>query len=417
MKYTSLSLGLLAMFYTLSANANSTKLQDILRYALNEDPRVLEAKANVAVAQAQTKISQAGHYPILSVTNTQVLSQKHKDTSDRKSSRPTLKGQVNLYSWGAIENEVQRDRHKEGFFKFKKDETQEQVGKIITELYLTALRAKENIIVYKESLKRHQNILRSIQTIANYDEGREFEVEEAKSRLLQVESIIEQQTRVLNVSLSQINRYTKSPISENDLFDPFPNRQPEKFIANYKNSTLNQNPTYLAQQEELASTQAGVKAAKAKLLPAINLQGEVYNKGYEVYLGVSWNIFDSAAYHSVDHNQYSEAAAKAKLQEILLELQEQARSSEIDMKQNNRRLGVVTKQIASQKRVLSSVELQFDIAQRSLLDVLNSYKELTDIQVEEVNIKNDYRIAALNYLISQAQVAKWAGIQRINLNL
>ncbi|MGX2951075.1 TolC family protein [Ursidibacter sp. B-7004-1] len=416
MRYFALSLGLLTVFYTLSVNANPTKLQDILRYALNEDPRVLEAKANVAIAQSQTKISQAGHYPVISATNTQVLSQKHKDASNKKESRPALKGQVNLYSWGAIENEVERDRHKEGFFKHKKEETLEQVGKAITELYLTALRAKENITIYKESLKRHQHILQNVKVIATYDEGRSFEVEEAKARLLQVESIIEQQTRLLNISISQINRYTQSPISDKDLIDPFPNGGTEKFITSYKNQTLN-NPTYLAQQSELASTQASVKAAKAKQLPAINLQGEVYNKGYEVFLGISWNIFDSAAYHSIDHSIYSEASAKAKLQEILLELQEQARTSEIDMKQNNRRLAVVKKQISSQKRVLSSVELQFEIAQRSLLDVLNSYKELTEIQVEEVNIKNDYRVAALNYLISQAQVAKWAGIQKINLNL
>ncbi|MGX2967184.1 hypothetical protein ACWIW6_03890 [Ursidibacter sp. B-7004-1] len=102
MRYFALSLGLLTVFYTLSVNANPTKLQDILRYALNEDPRVLEAKANVAIAQSQTKISQAGHYPVISATNTQVLSQKHKDASNKKESRPALKGQVNLYSWGPL---------------------------------------------------------------------------------------------------------------------------------------------------------------------------------------------------------------------------------------------------------------------------------------------------------------------------
>ncbi|MGX2974866.1 TolC family protein [Ursidibacter arcticus] len=415
MQYFRLFLGGMAMVYILSVQASPNKLQEVLQYALNEDPRVLEAKANIYVAQSQTKISQAGHYPVLSVNNNQILSQRHKDSSDKKDSRPSLKGQINLYSWGAIESEVERDRHKEGFFKHKKDETQEQTGKSIIELYLTALRAKENIAIYKESLKRHKTILNHIKTIATYDEGRAFEVDEAQSRVLQVEAILEQQSRVLNVTLSQLNRYTKEPMSVDDLQEPFITQNPEQFIAQYKNPELNNNPTYLAQQKELQSTQAGVKAAKAKLLPAINLQGEVYNKGYEVYLGVSWNIFDMASYHSIEHNRYTEAAAKAKLQEVLLELKEQARSSEIDMKQNDKRLSLVKKQINSQKKVVSSVELQFDIAQRSLVNVLDAHEELTEIQVEEVNIKNDYRIAAVNYLVSQANVSKWAGVERINL--
>lgn len=420
MRYPHLFIGLFAIFCSISTHANtksssSNQLKSILRYALTEDPRILEAQANIQAAQSQTKISQAGHYPIISVTNTQMLAQHHRNSGDKKQSRPALKGQVNLYAWGAIENEVERDRHKEGFFTHKKAETQEQTGKSIIELYLIALRAKENIAIYQESLKRHKTILGNIKTIATYDGGRAFEVDEAQSRVLQVEAILAQQTRVLEVTLSQLNRYTKVKMSAQDLQEPFANQPLEQFLSTYKNAELQNNPTYLAQQKELHSTQAGLKAAKAKRLPAINLQSELYNGGYEVYLGVSWNIFDLASGYSVDQNQHTEAAARAKLQDVLLELQEQSRSSEIDLKQNSKRLVLTKKQIQSQKKVIESVELQFEIAQRSLVDVLNAHKELTEIQVEEANIKNDYRVAAVNYLVSQANVAKWAGLERVSL--
>lgn len=415
-KFSQLSIAFISILASLDISAHTSgSLQEILRYALTEDPRILEAKANVSVAETQTKISEAGHYPIISVTNTQILSQRHKDQFDKKRSNPGLKGQVNLYSWGAIENEIERDRHKESFFKYKQEETKEQVGKSIAELYLTALLAKENIAIYKESLKRHQSILKNIQSIVDYDEGRAFEAEEAQSRLLQVESIIEQQSRVMHISLSRINRYTNKALTEKDLVEPFVNDSPDKFISRFKNTKLNNNPTYLAQEQELQGAKAGVRAAKAKLLPAVNLQGEVYRRGYEVYLGVSWNILDIASYRSVDQHAYTENAARAKLEEVLLELKEQERTSEIDMRQNSRRLAVTKKQINTQKKVVSSVELQFDIAQRSLLDVLNAYQELSQIQVEEANIKSDYRAAALNYLVSQAHIAKWAGVESIHL--
>lgn len=398
-----------------SPSHSENNLQALLRYALTEDPKILESKANIAIAESKTNISKAGHYPVISATNTQILSQRHKNSSSHLSSRPALKGQVNLYSWGAVENAIERDKYKEEFFRHKHTETKEQVGKSIIDLYLTALRAKEIINVYEKSLSRHKKILKNIKVIANYDIGRDFEVVEAESRLLQTEAIIEQQLRILNITLSQLNRYTRSPLTETNLQDPFLNQNIDEFITRYRSEDLNSNPTYLAQQNELNSAQAAVKVAKAKRLPAVNLEGEVYNKGYNVYVGVSWNIFDSAAAYAVDQEHYSETAAQAKLQDILLELQERARTSQIDMKQNSRRLAIVKKQITSQQKVVKSTELQFDIAQRSLLDVLNAYKELSDIEVEQVNIQNDFRIASLNYLVSQARVADWAGIKNINL--
>lgn len=141
-----------------SSRVSGGSLKSILRYALNEDPKVLEAKANLASAEAQTKAAKAGHYPSLSVVNTQLLTQKNKNSDNRKFN-PTLRGQLNLYSWGLVESEIEYSRHKEAFFKHKEEETREQVGKTIIEYYLMALRAKEMIDAHQDSLKRHEKIL------------------------------------------------------------------------------------------------------------------------------------------------------------------------------------------------------------------------------------------------------------------
>ncbi|MBN6710575.1 TolC family protein [Haemophilus haemoglobinophilus] len=397
-----------------TSKAAEGSLKSILQYALHEDPKVLEAKANLASAEAQTKVAKAGHYPSLSIVNTQVLTQKDKNSEHRKFN-PTLRGQLNLYSWGLVESEIEYSKHKEAFFKHKEEETREQVGKTIIEYYLMALRAKEMITAHQDSLKRHEKILQKIETMASHDVGRAFEISEAESRLLQVESSIEEQSRILDIALSRLNRFSNKPITAQDIQDPFKN-DTNVFIKQYKNEELyKSNPTFLAQKNELDSVKANLKASKAKLLPAINLQGDLYRGGYQVYLDVSWKIVDLASYHTVDQYRYTENAAQAKLQEILLELQEQARSSEIDMRKNNDRLAVIKKQINTQKQVVSSVELQFDIAKRSLLDVLNSYRELSSIQIAEIDIKNDYRLASMSYLVSQAKVAKWAGIENIHL--
>lgn len=410
MKFSRLSVIFLSLYF-INSYATASSLKEALHYALSQDPRVLEAKANFAIAEAQTNISKAGHFPVISLNNTQTLAQKDEFSSSGFQSRPSLRAQLNLFSWGAIQNAVERDKHKEGFFKFKASETQEQVGKSIIELYLSALKAKETIKIHQENIKRHKNLLNNIKTVARYDSGRGFEVIEAESRLLHAEATIAQQHRTLQVTLNQLNRYTKRVFTEADLQDPFINETPEKFVQQYKNGDLINNPTYQAQQKELESAKANSKVSKSKLFPAINLEGEVYKKGYNVYLGMSWNIVDLASYRAIDYGRYTEAAAQAKLDEVLLELGEQAKSAEIDMQQNKNRLAIVKKQIAAQHKTVRATELQFNVAQRSLFNVLNAYKELSDIEVEEISIKNDFRVAALNYLVSQAKVGEWAGVK------
>jgi len=64
------------------------------------------------------------------------------------------------------------------------------------------------------------------------------------------------------------------------------------------------------------------------------------------------------------------------------------------------------------KDVVKTYELQFKIARRTLTDVLGAYNELSSIEQENVTAHNDFRDAALDYLVAQSQMAVWAGIKK-----
>lgn len=392
-----------------------TTLKEILQVALVSDPTLDEARANISMAEAQTKVSKAGHEPIISIANTNVIAQKREDGSERRSG-PSLVGKVNLYAWGAIEAEVARDKHKEGYFQHKFNETREQIGQKVGELYLSALRAKENIVIYRESLKRHEKMIDELKVIVTYDSGRVSELNEALSRYNQVESNILQHERIMQTALSRLNRYTQSPMTSADLVDPFANTPAEHFISQYYNPDITANPTFLAQRQEFESAKADVEAAKARRLPAINLEGSANRRERELYLNVAWDLYNPVAKYQERQSYYSQKAAEAKLQEIELEVSEQARTAEIDMLRNQQLAKVAHKQIELQKNVVQDTELQFQIATKSLLNVLDAYQELTSVQATEVAARNDFRNAALLYLVSQARVSTWAGIATLSLN-
>lgn len=390
-------------------------LKEILQVALVIDPTLDEARANIGAAESQRKISEAGHHPIVSVANTGVIAQKRTHSSERRSG-PAINGKVNLYSWGAVEAEIERDKHKQDYFQHKFTETREQVGRQIGELYLTALRAKENIVIYKESLKRHDKLISDLKVIVSYDGGRASELNEALSRRNQEEATILQFERTMHNALSRLSRYTSKRLTEQDLVDPFNKVSAEQFIRQYHNPNMASNPTFLAQQKEFESARAAVDAAKARRKPAINLEGSASRFEREVYVNVSWDLYNPASKYQEQQSYYSQKAAEAKLQEIELEVSQQARTAEIDMVRNQKLAQVAHKQIGLQKNVVRDAELQFDIAMKSLIDVLDAYQELTAVQATEVTARNDFRDAALLYLVSQARVSAWAGVTTLSLN-
>ncbi|KLT73527.1 transporter [Neisseria arctica] len=408
LKHSVVSICLMLATQTLSAKG----LQDILKYALVSDPSLLEAKANENAAKSTTKATRAGHYPVLTLTGTQVITQKHKYDSNDRNNGLGVRGTMNIYSWGGIEASVRRDKNKEVYQKYKYFETQEQLGGEIGKLYLTALRAKETLLINQKSLDRHNNLLKDLSVIAKYDTGRRSEVVEARARQLQVATTIAQQRRTMELALSRLSKYTNQPVTADDLQDPFASDSVASLTGNYKIDGSHLNPSYLAQQAERESANAELAVAKAARLPALNLEGVLTKDSKELYMNMSWNVLDVAARHNVAKNAATLIAAESKLEQIAREVQEKARTAAIDMQQSEQRADITAEHIVAQKEVVRAYELQFKIARRTLTDVLGAYTELASIEQEYVTARNDFRDAALEYLVAQSQVANWAGVKQ-----
>ena len=128
---------------------------------------------------------------------------------------------------------------------------------------------------------------------------------------------------------------------------------------------------------------------------------------------MTWSLFDEAKRHTVGKNEHTLVAADARLDNILREVAERARSAEIDMAQSEQRVNITAEHIIAQKEVVKAYELQFKVARRTLTDVLDAYSALSNIEQDNITARNDFRDAALEYLVAQSQVAKWAGVTEI----
>ena len=397
-----------------SQSVYSASLQDVLRQSLQNDPELLEAQANKQAADSDIKIAKSGHLPTLTATATQVLAQSHRyESNERKRGiNPGVQGKLNLYSVGGIDSRIRYSEHKYDYYHYKYYETQEVLGQTIGRLYLAALRAKESIQAAQNNLQRHDKIIGDLKIITQYDKGRQSELDQALARRLRVQAYLVEQTRVLELNLSRLGKYTQTRLSPATLQDPFAGETAVSVMRRYRSADLAMQPSYQAQQAERESVLAEIDVNKSSRFPSIDLIASATRDNKEIYLNFGWDFFNPSANYQVERSAQTLVAAEAKADQILRDVSERTRSAEVDMRQSLNRTHIAEQQIAAQKKVIKAYELQFKIARRTLIDVLDSYSDLWSIESEVVASRNDFRDAALEYLSSQAAIAQWAGLNQ-----
>lgn len=399
-----------------SSFAFAEDLPAILRYSLQQDPSLMQANAETEGAYNSMKASEAGHYPTLSVTGQSVLAQKHTSDTSRMRDDAGVRAKLNLYAWGGIQAAVERDRYRLEFYQQKYYETREELANTISSLYLTALRAKESLVIAKKNIQRHQQFLADLRVINEYDEGRRSEIAQAESRYLQAQSNAANLEKTLAVSLSQLSKYATRRLTEKDIVDPFSKQNSTQIIALFDKVKATAHPSFLAQEAEYNSTVSDKEVTKASKYPAINLEGSATRRDRSVAVTFSWDIYNKPVDYNVAKNQAAIMSAKARSEELLRDIEERAETAKVDMKQSENRAKIAKKLIATQTQVANDYEQQFYISRRTLLEVLDSYAELASTESAYVEAQNDYRSAAVAYLLAKASLAKWAKVPDFNAN-
>ncbi len=249
--------------------------------------------------------------------------------------------------------------------------------------------------------------------IVSNDPGRRSEYVQAKARQILVIQQINDTQRLLDSSLSRLSKYTGKSVSEKSLQNPFQGLNRSLLKKKYTLTEKQKNPTFLAQQAELDSKAKDVEAERAKQLPSIDLVGYATPDDQQVGLRFSWDVFNRATKYTVKEKDSLQAAAKSRLQRVIRDIEESARLATIEMKRSEVQLKTLKSQARETRKVVDFYKLQFSIARRSLIEVLNAEKELTDVELAQSSTQTQWNRAALNYLRSQGKIADWVGLSDV----
>lgn len=409
-------LGMLIFSSIVASSAHANRLQDILQYSLNSAPEIHEANANIEASRNRTEQAKSEHWPVVRAVGSSTVSQYHRDRSDYQQKRftPGVKAELNLYSFGAIDKNIERNRKEEEFYQHKYTSTREDLAYTIAQLYLRALNMKESIQVMKKSLARHKAIMGNLGTIVANDMGRQSEYVQAEARMLSVEQNINRYNKELAVTLNTLSKYTKVRITEKDLENPFNGLSDNELFNKYAIRDKAQNPTYKAQQAELEAKQLAVEAENKKELPKVNLVGFATQDDRYVGVEVNWDILNRGNNYGIHEKASEMAAAHQRLDRISRDIEETSQLAQINIRESRIQLKTLKALIASSAKVVNFYKLQFDIARRSLLDVLNAERELSEVELSLTGTEYALRLATLDYLYSQGALSTWGNVQQEN---
>ena len=272
---------------------------------------------------------------------------------------------------------------------------------LMGEQYLAALRNKELLDIEQRNLQRHDRIIDDLRVIVQHDPGRDYELVQAQARALQVRMRLVQYEKGLRLALSKLSRYTDKDVTLGNPFGPdWRHVVPENSKAT--------NPTILAQQYEMDATREEMENLKRSRWPKIDLMTAVGKDDQYTRVVMNWDFLDRGAYYSQQSAAKQLLAAQSRVDMLNREIDEQTQTAESDMAQSQLQAMAAQQQIGASEKVVELYQMQFRIARRSLLDLLNAYAELASVEVSKITAENDYRRAVLSYLDATASINDWA---------
>lgn len=409
----------LAVLLALSTHAQGSSLKTLLQQNLSSVPEVREALANIESARNRTEQSISQHYPIVSLTTSKVLGQYHSDKGDYSSTKltPGIQAEVNLFSFGAIEKDIERSHKETEYYQHTYEATREELAYTIAQLYLSALNIKESIKVMEKSLARHQLIIKDLKIITEYDGGRESELVQAETRMLMVQQEINSYRQKLATTLNTLSKYTKTTVTEEELSNPFSGLTENRLFSQYTLKQHSDNPLYRASVADLATKNLSVEAEKKKQLPKINMVGSATRDDRQVGLQVAWEVYNRGNDYITKEKISDISASRERLSRTERDIEEGAKLAKINIKESNIQLKALKKQIASSNKVVDFYRLQFEIARRSLLDVLNAEKEVTSVELAYATTEHSLRSSMLDYLYTQGMISTWGEVKSNDIKL
>jgi adhesin transport system outer membrane protein len=401
--------GLLAAWACSAAQAQS--LAEVVREALAQYPAVRAARALAASSDSELDRAKAARWPVVGIGAT-----AFEQEAVPRRLVATPQAQYTVYAGGGIEAGIARAEALQRAAQGKTASTLDEVGLQAAEAYIAWARQLEIAHLARENLQALQRIRDDVRRIVEVDAGRMVDLSQAEVRVNAAALAVEQREGELAQAAARLARYWPRPLPDRpEGLDEEPGGRPASLgealaYAGERHPLLAQG---LAQAQ---AAEAALTQARAQMRPRVELQVAhqlnpyTLRPGLNTQLQVNMPVFDAGSgVAGVAAADAQARAARATADEQALLVRERITAAWSEWQSALRRQALHDRQDLAATKVVEGYQLQFRLARRSLLDLLNVQAEAHGYAVAAAGARAEARLARFRLAAALAELGRTYG--------
>ena len=390
-----------------SVQADGITLKDAVQQAVLKNPDVLTRWHAFRAATDNVEAVKGGYRPTLDLTSD--LTREHQNS-------PIIDGTYTRHDAGLVLDQVLFDgnftRNQVKKFSYAERVRYDELRDASEASALEAMRAYADVLRYRklhefalENYLHHRKIFEQIQERVKSGVGRRVDLEQAGGRLALAESNLLTEDSNLHDVSARYQRVVGSLPPENmadlpDLAAGIPAASSAALLEAYA-----QNPSLAAAQENIIAAQSDAKIRHARFLPRLdlraqgdtgkNLGGVLGNYHTEnIGLQLNYNFYNGGTDKATEQQYWEQVnVAKDERDKTCRDVRQTLYIAYNDINRLKEQMGYLEQHMLSQEKVIDAYYKQFDIGQRTLLDLLDSENEVLDSKIAYQNAYYDYLYA------------------------
>jgi outer membrane protein, adhesin transport system len=397
-----------------TAGQSQTSPTDALRAAVQSaiatNPEVTARVNALRAASDGMDVARGGFLPKVD------LEARLAQDRDRISSRTPESGHLNhngvalnvnqnLWDGLATRNDVRRAGHEKMAREFELQDVTEQTALEAVRAYQDVLRYRRLASLARDNLDQHQHAFNQIQARFRAGVSRGVDQEQAAARLALAESnLATELSNLHDVSVRYQRIVGSSPAAQLPAASGLTSGLPATAAAAI-NAALERNPAVSATVENLRAARSQVAAREGAFQPRVdarvragggkNFDGvQDQKRDARAELVLNWNLFNGGSDRARVRQQANLVNQAADLRDKACRDARQTASIAFnDTRKLGDQLTLLGRNVAAIEKAREAYRQQFDIGQRSLLDLLNAENEVYTARRAHANAEHDLGIA------------------------
>ncbi len=412
-KLTRLGTALAAVFLVATAAADNATLRSAIERAAQTNPGVQATWSAFEAAHEGVRAARGSYFPKLDVT-AEAGSERTEDPQDIEESYSTESYRMTLtqmlFDGFATKNEVDRQNYIKlaRYYEFR--QASEEMALETAQAYLDVVRYRELVALARENYFQHVRYHRDIEDRVTSGLGRGVDLEQATARLALAESNVLTETTNLHDVSARYHRLVGAMPPANMHSPSVPSALIPKQRKDALTRAFAENPQLNAAIENIRSTRADFKGRNAPMMPRFDLRlrkqldendrsilGEYDEEAIELVM--TYNLYnggsDSARRRQSRFLMYEATDIRDR---VCREVRQTVSIAYNDIDSKRRLIGHFERNEAAISKAREAYKNQFDIGQRTLLDLLDTENEYFEVRRTLANARYDLTLAEVRTL-------------------